>query len=151
MFEYLGLAYRDSDDTAVIAIMYWPERKKLVLKLTLVVEIWPLLSRHRPPLLKRSLRLPVAVPFIGKAHEDSNHTAVIAVVHWRLHAETPCWLSCECCNNVLSSFWSPLLAINWAWLPCGMCVNVLQYLACDTAGCNTATLWMSTLNWRDVW
>ena len=33
-------------------------------------------------------RLPVAVPFVGKAHEDSDHTAVIAVVHWRLHAET---------------------------------------------------------------
>ena len=30
----------------------------------------------------------VAVPFLGKAHEDSDHTAVIAVVHWRLHAET---------------------------------------------------------------
>ena len=33
-------------------------------------------------------RLPVAVPFLGKAHEDSDRTAVIAVVHWRLHAET---------------------------------------------------------------
>ena len=31
-----------------------------------------------PPLLERSLRLPVAVPFLGKAHEDSDHTAVIA-------------------------------------------------------------------------
>ena len=26
-------------------------------------------------------RLPVAVPFLGTAHEDSDHTAVIAVVH----------------------------------------------------------------------
>ena len=26
-------------------------------------------------------RLPVAVPFLGKAHEDSDHTAVIAVIH----------------------------------------------------------------------
>ena len=33
------------------------------------------------PLHKRSLRLPVAVPFLGKAHEDSDHTAVIAVVN----------------------------------------------------------------------
>ena len=33
------------------------------------------------PLLERSLRLPVAVPFLGKAHEVSDHTAVIAVVH----------------------------------------------------------------------
>ena len=26
-------------------------------------------------------RLPVAVPFLGKAHKDSDHTAVVAVVH----------------------------------------------------------------------
>ena len=26
-------------------------------------------------------QLPVAVPFVGKGHEDSDHTAVIAVVH----------------------------------------------------------------------
>ena len=39
MFGYLGLAYRNSDYTAVIAIMPCPECKKLVLKLTLVVEI----------------------------------------------------------------------------------------------------------------
>ena len=32
--------------------------------------------------------LPVAVPFLGKAHEDSDHTAVIAVVHWCLYTET---------------------------------------------------------------
>ena len=41
-----------------------------------------------PPLLERSLRLPVAVPFLAKAHEDSDHMAVIAVVHRRLHAKT---------------------------------------------------------------
>ena len=64
MFEYLGLAYRNSDYTTVITIMHWPECKKLVLKLTLVVEIW-------------------AWGVLGKAHEDSDHTAVIAVVHWR--------------------------------------------------------------------
>ena len=46
MFEYLELAYRDSDYTAMIAIMYWTECKKLVLKLTLVVEIEALLSRR---------------------------------------------------------------------------------------------------------
>ena len=33
-------------------------------------------------LLERSLRLPVAVgPFLGKAHEVSDYTAMIAVVH----------------------------------------------------------------------
>ena len=34
---------------------------------------------------------------------------------------SPCWRSCECCNNFLSSLWPPLLAIDWAWLPRGMC------------------------------
>ena len=82
------MAYKDSDYTVVIATMQWHKIKIIVLKLTLVVEIWALLSRRWPPLLERSLRLPVAVPFLGKAHEDSDHTAVIAVVHWRLHAET---------------------------------------------------------------
>ena len=33
-------------------------------------------------------RLPVAVPFLGKAHEDSDYTAVIAVVQRRLYTET---------------------------------------------------------------
>ena len=32
------------------------------------------------PLLERSLRLLMAVPFLGKAYEDSDHTAVIADV-----------------------------------------------------------------------
>ena len=83
MFENLGLAYRDSDRdyTAVIAIMHQPERKKLVLKLILVVEIQALLSRCWLPLLERSLQLPLAVAFLGKAHKDSDHTSVIAVVH----------------------------------------------------------------------
>ena len=82
------MAYKDSDYTVVIAMMQWHKIKIIVLKLTLVVEIWALLSRRWPPLLERSLRLPVAVPFLGKAHEDSDRMAVIAVVHWRLHAET---------------------------------------------------------------
>ena len=82
------MAYKDSDYTVVIAMMQWHKIKIIVLKLTLVVEIWTLLSRRWPPLLGRSLRLPVAVLFFGKAHEDSDHTALIAVVHWRLHAKT---------------------------------------------------------------
>ena len=65
MFEYLGLAYRYSDYTTVIAF----------------VSPWL-------PMLERSLRLPVAVPFLEQAHEDSDHTAVTAVIHWWLHAET---------------------------------------------------------------
>ena len=111
------MAYKDSDYTVVITIMQWPKRTILVLKLFLVEEIqvspWP-------PLLERSLRLPVAVPFLAKAHEDSDHMAVIAVIHWRLHAKT------HRAGEVVSAVITlclPLLAIDWAWLPRGMCVN----------------------------
>ena len=55
--------------------------KSLVLKLTLVMEIRVPLSRYPPPFLERSLRLPLAVQLLRKAHEDSDHTAMIAVVH----------------------------------------------------------------------
>ena len=60
----------------MIAIMHCPNRTILVLKLTLVVEIQALLLCHRPPLLDRSLRRWLTV-----FHKDSDHTAVIAVVH----------------------------------------------------------------------
>ena len=66
------------------------------------------------PLLERSLRLPVAVPFLGKAHEDSDHGRDRCRSLTLACQNSPCWLSCECCNNVLSSFWSPLLAIDWS-------------------------------------
>ena len=39
------------------------------------------MSAFVSPLARALSRLPVAVPFLGKAHEDSDHTAVIAVVH----------------------------------------------------------------------
>jgi len=42
-------------------------------------------------LLKRPLRLSSAPQLSGKAHEDSNHTIVITIVHRHL----PWWWSCE--------------------------------------------------------
>ena len=51
---------------------------------------------------------------------------------------SPCWQSCEHCNNFLSSLWPPLLTrsidVDRAWSSRGMCVNwnELQYLACAT-------------------
>ena len=50
----------------------------IVLKLTLVVEIEALLSCRQPPLLDRSLRLPVAVPFLGR------HTKILTTWPWSL-------------------------------------------------------------------
>ena len=67
-------------------------------------------------------RLPVAVPFLGKAHEDSDHTAVITDRSLTLTCRnSPCCLSCERCIGCHCSR---------SWLPRGICVNwnVLQYL-----------------------
>ena len=56
------------------------------------------MSAFVSPLLERSVRLPVAVPFLGKAHEDSDHTAVITDRSLTLTCRnSPCCLSCECC------------------------------------------------------
>ena len=74
------MAYEDSDYTFMIAIMHCPNRTILVLKLTLVVEIQALLLCRRPPLLDRSLTL-VASTVLRRPHKDSDHTAVIAVIH----------------------------------------------------------------------
>ena len=78
------MAYKESDYTVMISIMQWHKRTILVLK---VVEIQALLSCRQPPLFERS-RLSLAVQPLGKAHQGSDHTVMIAVVHWRFHAET---------------------------------------------------------------
>ena len=75
------MAYRDSDFTVMIATMQLPNRTILVLKLTMVAEIQALLSCRRPPLLDRSLRSLSPVQLLRRPHKDSDHTAVIAVVH----------------------------------------------------------------------
>ena len=148
MFEYLGLAYRNSDYTAVIAIMPWPECKKLVLKLIFGGGDMSAFVSPWLPLLERSLRLPVAVPFLGKAHEDSDHTAVIAVVYWRLHAKphragevvSAVAVSCVLLGPPLltqlnrSTLTRRRRPRARAWSSRSMCVNwnELQYLACAT-------------------
>ena len=53
-------------------------------------------------LLEHSLWPSLVVHLSGKAHKDSDYTAMIDVVHWCLGAETH--QSYECFNNVLSSF-----------------------------------------------
>ena len=140
MFEYLGLAYRDSDYTAVIAIMPWPECKKLVLKLTLVVEIWALLSA------------------IARALSSTSGGSTVprkGTRRFRPHGRDR-WRSLTLYTpklTVLAKLWVLLMSClrrhcsrsTWAWLPRGVCVNwnELRYLACATAsrnrGCNAAT------------
>ena len=44
--QLMGKGYKDSDYTFVITIMQWHKRIVIVQKLTLVVEVWALLSSH---------------------------------------------------------------------------------------------------------
>jgi len=44
MFDFLGMAYKDSDYTAVIAVVRWPKCIILVLKCTLLVKCFCLPS-----------------------------------------------------------------------------------------------------------
>ena len=78
------MAYKESAYTIVIAIVQWPKRTIFVLKLTLVVEIQALLSRRG----RHCSNALSDFRWQYQAHEDSDHTAVIAVVNWRLHAKT---------------------------------------------------------------
>ena len=86
MLDYFAMAYKDwlyhRDCWRVLTQIYI-----LVLTLTLVQELWVLLPCRRPPLLKHTLQLLLAVQLSGKPHEDSDYTAVNAVAHWRLGAK----------------------------------------------------------------
>ena len=78
----------------------------------------------------------VASTVLRRSHKDSDHTAVITVVHWRLHAKTD--RAGKVVSAVITSclpFWPPLIAIDCAWLPRGMCVNwnQLRYSSCAAA------------------
>ena len=66
----------------MVAIMHCPNYTILVLKVShLGGGDTSALSCQWPPFLERSLRPPLAVQLLGKAHEDSDSTAVIAVIH----------------------------------------------------------------------
>lgn len=61
--------------TAMITVVHWPKHMILVLKLTLVVEFWALLSSPSPAiLLKCWLWLSLEAQLSGNAYEDSDHT-----------------------------------------------------------------------------
>ena len=94
----------------------------VVLKLTLVVEMRALFVMPSAA-VARSLSSTLDASAVSRRpHGDCDHTAVIAVVRW-------CWQAGahragEVVGDVVSSLWSPLLAIDWAWLPRGMCVDL---------------------------
>ena len=81
------MSYKDSGYTVVIALVCWPERWILLLKLTLVVELWVLLYSCWPPLLERPASMFVGSTALRKACKDSDYTAVIAIVNWRLRTK----------------------------------------------------------------
>ena len=81
MFEYLAMAYKDSDYTITIAGRHWHKCTFLVLTLSLVLELRALLSSSRPPLLKHTIWLLLEVQLSWKTHKDSDYTAMNAIVH----------------------------------------------------------------------
>ena len=64
----------------------------------------------RQPLLEHPTSTSLSVQLSGKAHEDSDYTAMNSIVYWRLSAKTH--PSGEIVSTVLFlfSFWLPLLA-----------------------------------------
>ena len=74
------MAYEDSVYTIVIAVTWWPKHTHLGAGV-----LW---SFCRLPLLKCLLWLSLAVQLSRKSHEDSDYTAMITVMQWRLHVET---------------------------------------------------------------
>ena len=81
MFDYLRMTCKDSDYTVVIAIMHLSSPYNFGGETHLGAGDTSAFVSPWPPLLERFVRQPVAVLFLGKAHEDSDQTAVIAVVH----------------------------------------------------------------------
>ena len=75
MFDYLAMSYKDSDYTI------------LVLKLTLMVELRVLCLPVNRHCSSAPLQQSLAVQLSGKAHEYSNYTAMIAIMHWHLRAK----------------------------------------------------------------
>ena len=82
------MAYKDSDYTVVIAMLQWHNHTIIVLKLTLGggdTSAFVVSSAATAQSLSSTL---VASTALRRPHKDSDHTAVIAIVDWRLHAET---------------------------------------------------------------
>jgi len=126
MFDYLEMAYKDSDCATVIAVMCWPKCIILVLK--------TLLSRVLSAFLFRLVTIArvLTSTFIGstdlrKAHEDSKYTAMITVVDWHLHSEA------HSGGKVVSAVTISCLPsgrhAQIAWLSRGMCINWNEPLA----------------------
>ena len=97
------MAYEDSDYTFMIAIMHCPNRTILELKLTLVLEIWALLSRRG--------RFCLAVDAIARALSPTSGGRSFCRSLTLTCQNSPCWRSCERCITSFLSSRSPWAAI----------------------------------------
>ena len=91
----------------VIVIMQWQKRIIIVQKLTLVVELWALLSPRCPPSLERTIHFIDSValrkdPRIFCPHRSDRCRTLMLKCR-----NSPLWQCCERWNNVLSPFWPP--------------------------------------------
>jgi len=94
-YSNLGIAYKDSDFTVVITIVCWPKHNFFGAEIHLGSGVMKaLLFFHRPSLLKCCFNFHWHYSS-GKAQEDSDNTAMIAVARQ----------NCGCYINYFSSFW----------------------------------------------
>ena len=105
--RFTGKGYKHSDYTLVIAIMQRHKRIIIVQKLTLVLELWALLSPRCPPSLERTIGS-VALRKGSRRFcpHCSDRCRVLMLMCWN----SSLWQRCERCSNVLSSIWPAAMA-----------------------------------------
>ena len=80
MFDYLATSHKDSDYTIMITLVCWPKCMNFGPETHLGVGdmstfVFPLGA------IIRAIRISLAIQLSGKAHEDSDYTAMNTVVH----------------------------------------------------------------------
>jgi len=118
MLNHLAITYRDSDCTAVVAICtdsYILPETHFGGWVGSIILLWVAIT-HLTVVSSIALK---------NSREDSDYTAMITVMHWRFHAIVVNSLDGEL-GVLLSSSWSPLLALTccWQYAISRMCVAI---------------------------
>ena len=134
--------------------MQWLKRTIIVQKLTLVVELWGLLSPRCPPSHERTD--PTVIGSIAPRKGSRRfcpHRGDCCRALMLTCRNSPLWQRCERCNNVLSSFWPPWLnqlnsvVITWRAL-----IGTSRKLAAYNCASSLALEQrLSTSWWRQNW